>query len=99
MSDKLFEAMTALLGKQDENMEDIILGLLNAARNEGWQYRNSEKGTRYEIGEWVDDEDGEEDQKWSNTRDAHSYYDAWSTAQRWGCEYRAIRHNPFVEEK
>jgi len=91
--DKLLESMTALIGKQDENMEGIILGLLDAARSEGWQFRNKEIGTSYEIGWESTNDEGEPE--WNVNSTTTDYYHAWSTAQRWGCEYRTIRNNPF----
>ena len=107
--DKLLESMKSLVG-YDPNMEEFVVALLSKARSEGWNSRDKEEGTRYEIGYWGDrddERDGEtelaegeawDDQVWHKSRDASSASDASDTAYRWGCDWRAIRHNPFLSE-
>ena len=80
----------------------------NRMRSEGWKHRDNEVGTRYEIGNWVDLEDVEEDEEdnklvrvgdwgWRLIRHAHSASDAQNTAYRWGCDYREVRINPWEQ--
>lgn len=65
-------------------------------RSEGWQYRDAETGTVYEIG-WMEWEGNKE--IWNCHSRTSSFTEARNTASRWGCDYRTIRVNPFMEKE
>jgi hypothetical protein len=70
------------LKERDESMKSI-----------GWNYRNSNIGTYYEIG-W-DERDDEGNDVWFCDHKTTSLSNAHSTASRWGCDYKEIRSNPY----
>jgi len=103
VTDEILENLTSS-SIADDTKRIILNKLLNEARNEGWHSRDNEVGTRWEVGYWTDDDDDDDDdesegeeyaQKWVNQREASSEFEASSIANRWGCDYRIIRSNPF----
>jgi len=101
IANMLANLTTAIEKLQRKNKEltekQITDEILNAARSEGWVYRDEEQGTYYEIGWDQTNDDGNDE--WFVDHKTTSLSRASQTAYRWGCEYRAVRTNPFLKKE
>jgi len=83
-----------------EISDSELAEIIRAAKNEGWKYRDAKIGTRYEIGDYVDNEvDPDGEPIWEKNMAMHSAYDAQITADRWGIYWRAVHTNPFSKKE